>query len=83
MQFLDLNTGYTFDALWQDGQVNGYTFWFPNEQSIRLTYTMPICIYNNDPTPLELEIEENPIFSFITHATEETEHDGFMFKEPI
>lgn len=83
MQFLDLNTGYTFDALWQDGQVNGYTFWFPNEQSIRLTYTMPICIYTESSSPIELEIEENPIFSFITHSVEDTEYGGFMFKEPV
>lgn len=89
MKFIDLNTGYSFDALWQDNQVNGYTFWFPNEQSTRLTYTMPICIYMDETskadldTPLELEIEENDIFSFISHASEPTDVGGFMFKEPI
>lgn len=83
MQFLDLNTGYTFDALWNDNQTNGYTFWFPNEQSIRLTYVMPICICTDSSEPIELNIEENPIFSFITHSTEDTEHGGFIFKEPV
>ena len=83
MQFLDLNTGYTFDALWHENQKNGYTFWFPNEQSIKLTYTMPICICTDNNAPLELELEENPIFSFIKHNTEDTEYGGFIFKEPI
>lgn len=83
MKFLDINTGYSFDALWQDDQVNGYTFWFPNEQSTRLTYTMPICIYSDTTVPFELEIEENEIFSFITHNTVDTEYGGFMFKDPI
>ena len=79
------NTEYTLDTKWaaiRTEQKNGYVFWFPNEQSIRLTYTMPICIYSTTGIPYELEIEENEIFSFITHKTEEIESGGFMFKEP-
>ena len=84
LQFIDLNTGYSFDALWHDEQQNGYIFWFPNEQSIRLTYTMPICIYTDHSTSLELNIPNNDIFSFITHDTEKNiDCDGFSFKEPI
>ena len=143
MQFLDLNTGYSFEALWdkwstvwtilkvdsnfnnhsysdpekydvrysslvsqpknpsisptswsatrtelskcdaiRTTQEQGYTFWFPNEQSTKLTYTMPVCIYSTTGIPYELEIEENDIFSFITHKTEDTEYGGFAFKEP-
>lgn len=48
MKFLDLNTGYSFDGLWTGLQSKGYVFWFPNEQSINLTYTMPICILTDD-----------------------------------
>lgn len=79
------NTEYTLDTKWaaiRTEQKTGYVFWFPNEQSIRLTYTMPICIYSTTSIPYELEIEENEIFSFITHKTEEIESGGFMFKEP-
>jgi hypothetical protein len=82
MKFLDLNTGCTFDGLWLDGQINGYTFWFPNEQSTRLTYTMPICIYCDTNEPLLLEIDDNDIFSFISTDTEQT-LNGFEFKNPI
>lgn len=83
MKFLDLNTGYSFDALWSDGQTRGYTFWFPSGQSIGLTYTMPICIINDTETNLELEFEQNSVFSFISHNATETDIDGFKFNEPI
>lgn len=84
MKFLDLNTGYSFDGLWQDGQQRGYVFWFPKEQSVNLTYTMPICIITESDEPLHLHVEENDIFSFITCDTEpNTEVDGYPFHEPI
>ena len=84
IKFIDLQTdkGYIFDGLWEDGQSNGYIFWFPNEQSVKITYVMPICIYTDISTPLKLSIEDNSIFSFITHDTEEMDCDGFRFKKP-
>lgn len=81
MRFLDINTGYTFDALWSDGQTNGYTFWFPNEQSVNLTYTMPICMLTDNETPITFELEDNDVFKFIS-STKETTSDGFMFGIP-
>ena len=67
MKFLDLNTGYSIDALWTDNQTNGYIFWFPNEQSIGITYTQPIAFVSDTNTPIELYIEDNDIFSFISN----------------
>ena len=79
MKFLNLNTGYSFDGLWKDNQNRGYIFWFPNEQSIDLTYTMPIAILTENDTPLTLTIEDNDIFSFITSDEIETSIDGYVF----
>lgn len=81
MKFLDINNGYSFDALWSDGQTRGYTFWFPSGQSIGITYTMPICIVTKENVQLDLEFEQNSVFSFISH-TAETDVDGFKFFEP-
>ena len=85
IKFIDLynEKGYVFDGLWKDNQQNGYIFWFPNEQSINLTYTMPICIYTDIDEPLNLSIEDNDIFSFITHDIEDTNSGGFRFKTPL
>lgn len=68
MKFLDLNTGYSFDGLWDDSQSKGYIFWFPNEQSTNITYSIPICVLTENDSPLELSIEDNSIFSFISHT---------------
>ena len=79
MKFLNLNTGYSFDALWTENQEKGYIFWFPAEQSIELTYTMPIAIVTNTNTALTLTIEENDIFSFIQSTNNEKTIDGYVF----
>ena len=84
MKFLNLNTGYSFDALWSNTQSKGYIFWFPNEQSIDLTYTMPIAIVTDTNTALTLKLEENEIFSFITAQNTNTTIDGYTFYgEPV
>jgi hypothetical protein len=89
MKFLNLNTGYSFDALWTGDQEKGYIFWFPKEQSVGLTYTMPIAIVtesnpNEEPEKLTLTIEENDIFSFIESTNIETCIDGYVFNgEPV
>ena len=79
MKFLNLNTGYSFDALWKENQEQGYIFWFPAEQSIGLTYTMPIAVITNSNMPLHLQLEENPIFSFITLSDSVEIIDGYSF----
>lgn len=81
MRFLDLKTGHTFDALWTDGQTNGYTFWFPKEQSVNLTYVMPICMVTETDTPITIEVEDNEVFKFITSTTTEIT-SGFTFGLP-
>lgn len=85
MKFLDLNTGYSFDGLWNSSQTKGYIFWFPNEQSINITYTMPICIITeqllDDDTIIS--VEDNDIYSLIQHSGETVDVDGFKFDTPI
>lgn len=81
MKFLNLNTGYSFDALWKNDQEKGYIFWFPNEQGIELTYTMPIAIVTDTESELELTMESNDIFYFI-HMPETMSGitiDGYCF----
>jgi hypothetical protein len=79
MKFLNLNTGYSFDALWTENQEKGYIFWFPNEQSICLTYTMPIALVTDTDDSITLNIENNNIFSFINSSNIETTIDGYKF----
>ena len=81
MKFLDLQTGYSFDALWTNGQNNGYVFWFPNEQSVDITYTMPICMLCDEKESIEVSMEENDVFSFIS-STESTDIDDVTFGVP-
>lgn len=84
MKFLNLETGYSFDALWNSTQEKGYIFWFKNEQSIGLTYTMPIAFITETSEPIELSIEKNSIFSFISNnSSENTNIDGYVFNAPI
>ena len=83
MKFLNLNTGYSFDALWTEEQQKGYIFWFPNEQSTGITNTMQICALTESDSPLELTMENNDIFSFISNDNSEINIDGYTFKEPI
>lgn len=83
MKFLDINTGYSFDGLWDNSQTKGYIFWFPNEQSINITHSMPICIITETADPLSLSIENNSIFKFISHNSEIVELDCCKFNEPI
>lgn len=82
MKFLNLDTGYSFDGLWENEQTKGYIFWFPNEQSINITYTMPICILTEESSPIELSMDNNEIFSFISHNFN-TYVDGYEFHDPI
>jgi hypothetical protein len=79
MKFLDLNTGYSIDALWTNNQTNGYIFWFPNEQSIGITYTKPIAFVSDTNTPIELHIEDNDVFSFISNSNISETVDGYVF----
>lgn len=79
MKFLNLNTGYSFDALWKTDQEKGYIFWFPNEQSISLTYTMPIALVTDTADSITLNIENNNIFSFIESSNIEATIDGYTF----
>lgn len=82
MKFLDINTGYSFDGLWNNSQSKGYIFWFPNEQSTYITHSMPICIITETSNPLSLTIENNNVFNFITHTSEEIELDCCTFNTP-
>lgn len=66
MKFLNLDNGYSFDGLWTTDQQRGYIFWFPGEQSIGITYTMPIVIIHDDETPIQLSLDNNDVFSFIS-----------------
>lgn len=79
IKFLNLETGYSFDGLWSENQEKGYIFWFPKEQSINLTYTMPIAFITDSQDSIELSIEQNDIFSFITLDSTETVIDGYKF----
>lgn len=63
-------------------QTKGYIYWFPNEQSTGITYTMPICVLTTNNTPLHIKIEDNPVFSFISASDEFKEIDGYKFIEP-
>lgn len=88
MKFLNLNTGCTFDALWTSTQSKGYIFWFPNEQSTNITYTMPLCIVSDQGGDLTVSIDDNDVFSFITHTHNDDGSertctvDGYVFNEP-
>lgn len=81
MKFLNLETGYSFDGLWTNEQSKGYIFWFPSEQSINITYTMPICIVSKEQLDdnTVIAIEDNDVFSFISHTADSITVDGFDF----
>lgn len=81
MKFLNLETGYSFDGLWTNEQSKGYIFWFPSEQSINITYTMPICIVSKEQLDdnTVIAIEDNDVFSFISHDADSINVDGFNF----
>lgn len=78
----DFNNTCKFAVRQQVPQTKGYIFWFPNEQSIGITYTMPICILTETDEPLTLNMEENNIFSFISSSGEEVTIDGYKFGKP-
>lgn len=82
MKFLNLQTGYSFDGIWTENQQNGYIFWFPNEQSINMTYIMTIAAIMDTNDPLEATIEDNDVFSFIGHNNTKITIDGYTFNEP-
>lgn len=85
MKFLDINTGYSFDGLWSNNQNNGYTFWFPTEQSVNIIYSMPICIITETSDPLYLRIEENDVFKFSEFENENSNYDidGYLFDKEL
>lgn len=82
MKFINLNNGYSFDALWSNDQTKGYIFWFPNEQSIGITYAMTLAFVSDSNDAITLSMEENDVFSFISHNEVETSIDGYVFNEP-
>ena len=87
MKFLDLNTGYSFDGLWTGLQSKGYVFWFPNEQSINLTYTMPICILTDDsdiivdPGISEASVDADMSVPALTLTIEENDIFSFIVND--
>lgn len=85
MKFINLDNGYSFDALWTETQSKGYTFWFPNEQSTGLTYVMTIAFTSDSDDAITLSIEDNDVFSFISHNSKfsKTIVDGYEFDTPI
>ena len=83
MKFLNLSTGYSFDGLWTNEQTKGYVFWFPNEQSTGITYVMPIAVITDNAEPLSISIEDNSVFSLISHNNIESHVDGYTFSTPI
>lgn len=85
MKFINLDNGYSFDGIWTKNQSKGYIFWFPGEQSVGLTYTMPIAYVTDNAGPMTLYIEDNDIFSFISHNSKfsKTLIDGYEFDTPI
>lgn len=82
MKFINLNNGYSFDALWSNDQTKGYIFWFPNEQSIGITYAMTLAFVSDSNDVITLSMEENDVFSFISHNEVKTSIDGYVFNEP-
>lgn len=79
MKFLNLNTGYSFDALWTNDQEKGYIFWFPNEQGIGITYSMPIAVITDNNSPLNIRIEDNDIFKLIELSEKTETIDCYVF----
>lgn len=64
-------------------QTKGYIFWFPNEQSVNITYTMPVCILSeNVLNDVNITVEDNDVFSLISHTGATTTVDGFVFDTP-
>lgn len=83
IKFLDLNTGYSFDGLWNEEQTKGYIFWFPSEQSINVTYTMPICIISDeDLGEITITVDDNDVFSLVSNSGVHDIADGFEFDMP-
>ena len=92
MKFLDLNTGYSFDGLWTGLQSKGYIFWFPNEQSTNITYTMPICVLTNAedididaemsvPSAEDIDIDLNMSVPSLTLTIEENDIFSFIVND--
>lgn len=84
IKFLDLNTGCSFDGLWETTQTKGYIFWFPNEQSTNITYTMPICIVSDKDLDEDtvISVDNNEIYSIVSHVGKTDLIDGFLFDVP-
>ena len=84
IKFLDLNTGYSFDGLWNEEQTKGYIFWFPAEQSINITYTMPICVISDeDLGEITITVDDNDVFSLVvSNCGARDIADGFEFGMP-
>lgn len=66
----------------REPQIKGYIFWFPNEQSTSIVYTMPICIITDNDTPVHIKVEQNDVFSIITPGNNTVSIDGYTFDTP-
>ena len=65
-------------------QTRGYIYWFPNEQSTNITYTMPICIVSDEALDKNavISVDNNEIYSIVSHAGKTDLIDGFLFDVP-
>lgn len=63
-------------------QTRGFIYWFPNEQSTGIVYTMPICVLTENDKPLNIKIEENTVFTFVSTSNNTIDIDGNTFIEP-
>lgn len=66
----------------REPQLKGYIFWFPNEQSTNIVYTMPICIVTDNDAPINIKVEENDVFSIIESGEDIVTIDGYTFNTP-
>lgn len=64
-------------------QTRGFIYWFPNEQSTGIIHTTPICVLTETSDPLNIKIEENNTFAFVSTSNVTTEIDGYTFIEPV
>lgn len=87
IKFLDLNTGYSFDGVWENNQSKGYVFWFPDEQSTNIIYSNQICILSDSNEALTLSLNYNAVFGFpkpdITPEVISEKDDNFIEKHCV
>lgn len=59
IRFVDLKTGNVFEG------ASPYIFWFDGEQGVNIFYSKPICFISDTPDDIQIEMEENDVFSLI------------------